>query len=365
MPTFPLADPLPLPAPPWLLAALLVATFVAHALPMNLLLGGSLIAGVAHLRGRRNPHAAALARAIARAMPAVVAATVTFGVATLLFLQALYGRVFFATAVLLAVPWLAIVPLVLAAYASTYWNAVRAESRTSAVWASWLVAVLVAAVAFLQSNVMSLMARPQVLGVWFRADASGVRLNLSDPTLVPRYLHVLVGATAVAGVAVAVGGYLLRDRDRALSAWMLRHGVVWCAVATSVNLLPGFWWLATLPPPTLSRFMGHDLVATICLGGGVLAAVAGVGHLIPASFATNPRPLLIGGAGSLGTSLVLMIGVREIARRAALESAGFAPITWVDPQWAAMALFGAIVAGAGLTIVWMIRALVRAPGVAA
>jgi hypothetical protein len=355
-----------LPAPAWLLAVLLVTTFAAHTVPMNLLLGGAIIGAVAHLRGRRDGMSAVLALWIARLTPFLVAATVTFGVATLLFLQVLYGRVFFATAVLLAVPWLAIVPALVVAYYSSYWNAARSDASrvggwAPAPWVSWLVAALVMGVALVQSNVMSLMLRPQVLGVWFQAGASGLRLNLADPSLVPRFLHTVVGAVAVAGVAVAVGGHLLRDRDGTASAWMIRHGVLWATVATTVNLLPGFWWLATLPPATLARFMGRDIVATFCLAGGVLGALAAVGHLIPAAFAARPRPLLAGGAGSLATSVLLMVGVRDIVRRAALRSAGFEVTAWVAPQLGAIALFGLLLAGGVVAIVWLIRTAARPP----
>ena len=50
-PAIPLLDPIPLPAPAWLLSALLALTFTLHLIPMNLVLGGSILAVVARGRG--------------------------------------------------------------------------------------------------------------------------------------------------------------------------------------------------------------------------------------------------------------------------------------------------------------------------
>jgi hypothetical protein len=352
-PGVPLLDPLPLPAPAWLLSALLALTFTLHVVPMNLLLGGSLIAVVARFRGRRDNYAAALAGLIARAMPVVFASAVTMGVAALLFLQALYGRVFFPGAVLLAVPWILIVPLIVVAYSGAYWQAGRGSGAL-------LVALPVLAVAFIQANVMGLLLRPETFAAMFFADASGLRLNLGDPTLAPRFLHVLVGALAVSGLAISVAGFLLRQREPELGPWMVRHGVFWAAGATVVNILPGFWWLAALPSGMLLQFMGRDLAATLWLTGGVLAALAALGHMIPAAMAREPRQLLIGGVGSLLVSIVCMVVVRDIVRRALLGPGTLPPAEWVAPQWGAIAIFGALLVAAIATVVWMVGALAGA-----
>jgi hypothetical protein len=415
----PLLDPLPLPAPAWLLSALLTLTFVVHVLSMNLLLGGSILGVAARIQGRQDRRAAAFAHLLAEALPIVFAATVTFGVAALLFLQTLYGRVFFAGAVLLAVPWLLIVPLVILAYYLAYAMASLADragrgtrdekrgtrgevrgardeepgprdegrgargeergARTEGRGARdgersdgavfevgpWLgsaaLALLVLGVGFIQANVMSALLRPHLFGAWFLESASGLRLNLGDATLAPRFLHVVIGAIGVAGAAVALAGYFLRHRDAPLSAWMIRHGVYWCAGATTVNLLPGFWWLAALPAPTMLRFMGRDLAATLWLVGGIVSALAALGHLIPAGMTREPRSLLLGGAGSLVASVACMVMVRDVARRAALEAAGVSPARWVAPQWGAIAAFGALLVCAIAIVAWMVRAMARAP----
>jgi hypothetical protein len=225
-----------------------------------------------------------------------------------------------------------------------------------------LVALPVLAVAFVQANVMGLLLRPETFGAMFFADASGLRFNLGDPTLPPRFLHVLVGALAVSGLAMSVAGFLLRHREPELGPWMVRHGASWAVGATIVNILPGFWWLAALPSGMLLQFMGRDLVATLCLAGGVLAALAALGHMIPAALAEEPRPLLIGGAGSLVVSIVCMVAVRDIVRRASLGGAALPPADWVAPQWGAIAAFGALLVVATVTVVWMVHSVVDGKG---
>ena len=64
-PVIPLADPLPQPAPAWLLWALLQLTFFAHLLAMNVVLGGSILA--LHWRASRRETDAAHRSAVTTA----------------------------------------------------------------------------------------------------------------------------------------------------------------------------------------------------------------------------------------------------------------------------------------------------------
>ena len=240
IPPLPQADPLPLPAPAWLLWALLTLTFVLHVLPMNLVLGGSIIGAVSRVRAKRLAHAATLSALIARWLPVLVAAAVTFGVAALLFLQVLYGRLFFTAAVLMAVPWLSVVPVLILAYYGTYLARPSAARPLAPAWLSWAVALGFAAIGFVYSNVMGLVLRPEEFAGRFQATASGLQLGFTDPTLIARFLHVLLGALAVSGLAVALAGEKARSRDAEFGNWAARQGVYWCACATILNFLPGF-----------------------------------------------------------------------------------------------------------------------------
>lgn len=355
MPTLPQPDPLPLPAPVWLLWVLLTLTFVLHVLPMNLVLGGSIIGLVSRLRARRHPPAAALAGLVAHALPPLVATAVTMGVAALLFLQVLFGRLFFPAAVLMAVPWLAVVPVLIVGYYATY--AGRSSTRTVFAWTA---AALFCVIAFVYANAMGLMLRPAEFLPRFQASANGLHLNLGDPTLVPRFLHVLLGALAVSGLAVAVAGTLRRRDDPATGEWMARHGVAWCAAATILNFLPGFWWLAALPRETLLMFLGHDPAAAAVFTFGLLAGLAAIALAVPAGFSAQaPRGLIVASAAALTLAVVLMVIVRDMARTSILRANGFELPARVSPQWSAIAIFAVLLLAAAVTVWWMVGRLVR------
>ncbi|MBI4161595.1 MAG: hypothetical protein HY509_04030, partial [Acidobacteria bacterium] len=271
-------DPIPLPGPPGLLRFLLVLTFLLHLLPMNLVLGGSLLGGVTEALGRRGnrPHHRELARWLSRAMPAAIAATITLGVAPLLMLQGLYGRLFFTASILMARPWLAIVPMLILAYYGAYLRALRGDQlgRLGPV-AGWGSALLFVGIGFLFSNNMSLMLRPAEFRRMYLEDGRGWHLDAGDPALIPRYLHFLIGSVAVAGMFVVLLGILRRRRQPEFGDWAIRYGSAWFAHPTALNIFVGIVWLVLLPRETMLRFLGGDrLATTVFAAGAALAVVA-------------------------------------------------------------------------------------------
>jgi hypothetical protein len=359
-PVIPLADPLPLPAPPGLLWALLQAVFLLHLVAMNVVLGGSILA--LHWRFSRRSegaaHRVALLGLFAKALPVAVAAAVTLGVAVLLFVQVLYGRLFFTSSILMAWLWLAVVPLVILAYGGAYLLAFRGEAlRDRARGVGGLVALLLAAVAFLQVTNATRALRPDTFLEAYRASGRGLSLNLADPTFWPRYLHVLLGAVAVAALGTALLGVLRRRRDHALAAWAIRHGTTVFGLATAANVFVGMLLLLAQPKPVLMRLAGGDSRAMTILAAGILLAVAAAGLAILALGATNAVPATWAQAGLLAGTLVAMVLLRDEVRQLALRDAGFEHPPWVVTQWAPLAVFGLLLLGAAATIAWMTRAL--------
>jgi hypothetical protein len=360
--TIPDPDPLPLPAPGWLLWFLLMLTFLLHLLAMNLVLGGSILGGVSELlarKGGRTDHERLVAW-LSKAMPVAVAATITLGVAPLLFVQVLYGRLFFSSSVIMAWPWLAVVPLLILAYYGVYLRAFKGESLGgSAPLVGWLAALIFVVIGFLYSNNMSMMLRPGVLLGKYLEDDRGFTLNLDDPTLFPRYLHFLLGAVAVAGMVVVVLGLLNRRRDAEHAAWAIRYGSLWFAVTTALNMAVGIWWLVALPRETMMRFMGGNGFATALLGLGILLSLAVLLHMAMAAASARPARLATSGAALLALLLVVMVLTRDQVRRGALEAAGFEPVAWVAPQWGPILVFLALLVSALGAVGWMVRALAR------
>ncbi len=109
-------DPIPLPAPVWLLKLLHVVTLALHFVAVEMLLGGLLVAVVLSLF-RSSPHAGVAARALARRLTVVMTFVINLGVPPLLFAQVLYGRALYTSSVLIGLYWIAIIPVLML----TYW----------------------------------------------------------------------------------------------------------------------------------------------------------------------------------------------------------------------------------------------------
>jgi hypothetical protein len=361
-PVIPLADPLPQPAPAWLLWAFLQLTFFLHLLAMNVVLGGSILA--LHWRMSRRAegaaHRGALAAAFAKALPVAVATAVTLGVAPLLFVQVLYGRIFFTSSILMAGWWLAVVPLVILAYYGAYFLAFRGNAPGSrAKEVAVAVAVLFAAVAFLYTSNVTRSLRPDTFLEAYRASGRGLTLNLADPTFWPRYLHMLLGAVAVAALASALFGLVRRGRHPDMASWVMRKGTVMFSVATAINVFVGLWFLLAQPKEILIRLVGGDTVAMTLLALGILLGIATGGSSLLALGAKNPALATKAQIALLVPTLLVMVLLRDQLRQLTLRGAGFEHPPWVEAQWGPMGVFLLLFVAAVAAIAWMTRVLVR------
>lgn len=349
----PLADPLPLPAPAGLLQFLLVFTFVLHVIPMNLVMGGSFLAAWSiWRRGQRHTE---LARQLVRMLPAATALTITLGVAPLLFVQVLYGQFFYAASILIAVPWFAVVPLLIAAYYGFYYN-YFAKGTLSAKHVAVAIAsaLLVLAIGYIYTNNLTLMLTPETWRAFSpEAGTFGAKLNTAEPTVLPRFLHFAVASFALSGLFIALRGSHLGEE--AARRWQVRYGVLWFALPTLLNIGVGLWFLFSLPAGVRALFLGGSAVHTAHLWAGVGFALAALVLSLLAVNAGQPRALLWGASAALLVTISLMATVRHFVRQAYL-AAHFDPATLaVQPMWDVFALF-AVLLVAGLGVVgWMLQ----------
>ena len=225
-----------------------------------------------------------------------------------------------------------------------------------------LVALLFAAVAFLQVSNATRALRPETFQGAYRADHRGLTLNLGDPTLWPRTLHVLVGAIAVAALGTALYGVLRRAREPQLAAWAIRQGTTVFGVATAANVFVGMLFLLAQPKTTLIRLVGGDARAMTLLAVGIVLGIAAAGLALLALGAKNTFRLTWAQAGLLAATLVVMVLLRDQVRQIALREAGFEHPAWVVTQWGPLAVFVVLLVTAVATIAWMARALARGTG---
>lgn len=366
LPDFPSPDPSPVPAPIWLLKILLYVTFLVHLLFMNLTAGGALLTALFAFKGKVRHWDAA--GQLAKGLPYLMPFTITFGVAPLLFVQVLYGPLIYTAAVLMGVPFILVIPTVMLAYALMYllssrWGTLGALRGYIALG----IFLLLGFVGFTYTNLFTLMLEPERFHDMYVGRPTGFQMNLADPTVFPRFLHMMLGAVAVAGLWVAITGLRRLSMEPEQGRWQYRYGATWFAGATIINIVVGLWWLLDVPLEERMIFMGRDMAATVAFG---LGAAAGLSALILALMGINslkPKPLLMGSMHSLVVTVACMIVMRDRLRDATLKADYDLSKLHVASQWGAIALFLALfLAGIG-AVVWLLRqaskaASARPPG---
>lgn len=343
----PLADAIPVP---WgWLQLLLLLTFIAHLLFMNLMLGTAVIALTNELRQPAAP--APLARDLAGKLPLFIAFAVNFGVAPLLFLQVLYGQFLYTSSVLMAVYWLAVVGLLLLAYASAYLYRLQHDNLGSKRrLVLGLAVLLLLAIAFIFANNMTLMLRPAAWVSYF-SQRHGTLLNLADPTLLPRWLHFMTASVAVAGLFVAVTGQRQRHLDP-LAPNRVTAGLHWFSYATMVQIAVGLVFLITLPPPIRGLFLGDSTLHTTLLLTGMTAALAA----LALAMAGRVWPTL----AAAGATVIIMVLMRDLVRQAFLAPYFSPAELTVVPQYSPLVVFGLALAVGLILIAYMLRLAARA-----
>ena len=327
---------------------LFLLTFFFHIILMNVMLGTIIIAFVRH--AHRPKASELLTREISGKLPFAIALAVNFGVAPLLFLQVLYGHFIYTSSVLMAALWLSIIGILIAAYYTAYIYRYQYDTmRDNRMIAAGLISGLLLVIGFLFSNNYSLMVHPQTWQRYF-SHPSALLLNFSDPSLIPRYLHFVLSALAVGGLAIAL--YFRQKQKKGapeVETW-IRYGCNWFGYATFANFAVGFWFFGTLPHAMLapSSLIGALFAILLIIGvsSALLAAIYGLRlRVMPALY------LLLG-------SIFCMILVRELVQLATLQP-WFSPTDLqVTPSYSPLFLFliffvcGLILIGWMLKITW-------------
>jgi hypothetical protein len=357
IPPIPALDPTPLPAPVWLFQVLLLVTFYVHILFLNVTLGGTLIGAIhAALAKGQDAPGRRLGRLLVGLLPASVSFTVTTGVAPLLFIQLMYGQLFYASTVLIGWIWLAIVPLIVVGYYAVYlykFEVGAPGGRPAWLSVAGLCFVVVAAIQVLV-NVLQLTP-PR-----WEAVAASIVAVFQDSTLLPRYLHFLLGSLAVAGMFLAVIAVERAHRTPdPFFSWLARRGVFWALAATGLQMADGFWFLFSLPRQLLIAVVGGQPWPTIHLALGM-----GLGFLtlILLSGLREPerqRNLVRFTAGVLGITVFAMIGLRDVVRAMYLSPlVRLRELPRVTQSDVTILFFVVFVLGLA-TVTWMVRSVLR------
>jgi len=362
---YPAVDPIPLPAPVWLMKLLHVVTLSLHFVAVEMLLGGLLLAVVLSLFSN-SPLALTAARALARRLTVVMTFVINLGVPPLLFAQVLYGRALYTSSVLMGVYWISIIGILILTYWLLYRFTARLDAGKSAWWVGLPAWLLAGFVARLLSSNMTLMLRPEVWRSMYSASAMGAYLPTGDPTLEPRWLMMMAGGFFICGLwLVYLAGRSTFTADA--KSYMAGLGGKVAAFCGVVYLAAGIWAASVQPAVVkaglaggsdyplykLCGFAGYGWLALVAVAI-VVGAVAGFGK-ITASWMSWSSVLL-----AVLVEIMLTVyrdGVRDLT----LLSKNYD--VWnrvVVTNWSVVGLFLVLfVAGLGV-IGWLVSVVARA-----
>lgn len=358
----PALDPLPIPAPVALFKFLHDLTLGLHFGALQLLLGGLFLATtwnlVGHLAGSKS--AVGASGTVAKKLTIVTTYVVNFGVPPLLFAQVLYGQALYTSSVLIGAWWIAVVFLVMAAYALLYRMASLSDSGRP--WWHWGVVsfALLAVVGRIFSTNMTLMLNPESWTSMYASNPSGTNLPPTDPTMWPRFAVMFLGALSLGALGTSLWSHLSSVPEDARV--FLRR---WSAVS-AIAFLPllgaaGSWALDSQPESVRTALLGGagSTLAWAWAGSIALAFVAAIALLATSRSRSPLAPIAGSVAGAVAVGLWTVL--RDMVRDLTLAPKGLD--VWSLPvaaNWLVVGIFlFTLVAGLGL-LGWLVSVVARA-----
>jgi hypothetical protein len=326
---------------------LLITTFTIHILLMNIMLGSAIIAFISSILSESDSSLVYLEKEASQKNTFIIAFTINFGVAPLLFLQVLYGNFFYTSSILMAVYWLSVILLLITAYYASYIYKFNFESLAgNRKYAAGISALLLLVTAFLYTNNMTLMLVPDSWARYF-TNPSGTILNLSDPTLFPRFFHYVAASIAVSGLYIAITWERKKANGISHSDINIARGMKYFTYATIVQFCVGIWFLISLPRDIMHLFMGGNFVNSAVFIAGLLAGITSLffgftKKVWPAAWAT-----IVG--------IIFMVILRDMVRTAYLTPYFAVEKLKTLYQYSPLIMFLAALTVSTLIIIYIIR----------
>ncbi|MCS7214777.1 MAG: hypothetical protein RMI30_01115 [Thermodesulfovibrio sp.] len=251
----------PIPASAELFIFLEQLFFLIHILIINSILGLSLI--IFYQWNRRRDFFE-INKPFVKKIPILFAFGINMAIPALLFLQVIFGNFFYTSSILMGTYWIFIIPFLIIAYYSSYFQYKRFGISNSSKLALIVMISMIFYISFMFVNNLSMMEMPESWTSYF-SKREGTIILWNIPTIYPRFLHFLIAS-------VAVGGIVYSFYFRKISEDQLKEGLKIFAYATIIQIAVGFWFLLSLPQSIMIKYMGRDLVATVIFLAGVITA---------------------------------------------------------------------------------------------
>ena len=328
----------------WWFQILLLFTFLIHLILMNFVLGGSLITLWDILKGKP-------LNRDAKSIPTMVALAVNFGVPPLLFVQVLYGNFFYTSSVMMAIAWIMVVPVLILAYYGAYIFTEKVDKAP--VWSKIslsISALFLLIIAFIYVNNNTLALTPGRWGEYFN-HSGGNFFNWGERTLIPRYLHMVIGAIAIAGLGKAIYYHFSKIASTEKKKAEITRGLKIFGWFTIIQIVMGVWFWMALPKDIMMLFMGKNIAYTAIM---LVSWIFGLLILHSALTGKLKTASLFG-----VITMVLMVIMRDLVRHAYLGDIFHPTDLVVSPQASPLIAFLLIfVIGLG-AIYYMIKLLTK------
>ncbi|MBS1705825.1 MAG: hypothetical protein JST40_08120 [Armatimonadetes bacterium] len=359
MSLFPAADPIPLPAPVWLIKLLSLVTLGLHFSAVMMLVGSLVLVIYLNARGRsgKNLDQVHASYTLAKRMPVITTFAVNLGVPPLLFVQLLYGRQIYSSSVLIGVSWLSVILLLMLAYWLIY-RTINAIEKSKAAWPIALFAFLVViSIGHIYSMNMTLMLRPEVWNDMYSRNPQGLQGVTGDPTMMPRWLFVMFGGPLFGGLWAALLSNMVYLPDGVRTA-MRKAGGVSAIIGAVGMLFFGFQSISSQPEAVRQALSGSPVYNISMLASAVTILLAGVLGLV--QFAKTNT--LFGTLGVLVAFLAATTAgiARDGIRDFTLKPKGFD--VWDAqpyPNWSVLAAFLLLFVIMLGVIFWLLNGVMR------
>jgi len=254
---------------------------------MNFLLGCGLVLLFAKIKDK---WADPIVRSVVKLLPTSMAATITLGVAPLLFLQLTYYQQVYSATIISAWPWLSLLAAAGVAYYLFYGAAFSKDTQGKSL--GLLIGIAVIAllwVSFVYSSTMSMAEDPALMQSLYASNQSGFVLNPDVGSYIFRWLHMVLGALTVGGFFVGLLGRKDETMFKVGKQFFL-YGMVAASAVGLVYLMmlgeimlpfmrsPGIWVL------TVSIFLSlgslHFFFKKKFVGAGLMVFLSMLGMVI-------------------------------------------------------------------------------------
>ncbi|MFA6564589.1 MAG: hypothetical protein WCV00_21975 [Verrucomicrobiia bacterium] len=321
-------------APLWLVTVLHLLTLSLHFMAMNFLLGGVIITLWSSAKKRWDGPTAVR---FTRIFPAATAATVTLGVAPLLFLQLVFHRQMYSAAIVSGWFWLFVVAAVIVAYYALYRASFEGQRTARVSKAALLLALLgLLYVSLVYSSVFSMTEQLGLVRDLYAKNQSGWVWNPAVGDYALRWLHMVLGAVTVGGFFVG----LLGRHDVEVFATGKRFFIGGMVAAA----LAGMIYLMSL----------EQLIGAFMRTPAVWALTASIAlSLLSLHFFVRKHFWLAGVA--LFLSVMGMVFARHTVRLLMLAGQFDPASLRVAPQWSPFAMFLACFVVMLVVLAWMLR----------